>query len=94
MIRLFVVSISPHHKIDPRPALVAEALGMDQPGWPADPATHLAMAQSLLRDNPTAFALLMSLVDQFHLGGEPAQGRRSIIPYVRPYKCLRPEISM
>jgi len=94
MIRLIANKLAPHLKKDPRPDLVAEALGMDQPGWPADPKTHLGMAQELLRTDPEAFAVLMHYVDQLDLGGVPSREPHCLIRYVGPGKCLRPEISM
>ncbi|GEM_PF-3342534 len=66
------------HQHDPRPALVARALGMDVAGWPADPATHLGMAQRLLQANPAAFAALMSRLDQLELGIPTPQGKGPI----------------
>lgn len=94
MIRHIAYRLAPHLTNDPRPALVAEAVGMDQPGWPADPKTHLRMAQELLRRDPEAFAILMNYVDQLDLGGVPSREPHRLIPHVWPGRCLRPEISM
>lgn len=80
--------LAPQH--DPRPALVAKALGMDIAGWPADPVSHLGMAQRLLRTDPSAFSALMSRLDQLELGSPtPRVGR-----HFKAFTCLRPEISM
>lgn len=94
MIRLIAYKLAPHLLNDPRPALVAAAVGMDQPGWPADPATHLGMAQNLLRNDPTAFAILMHRLDQLELGSSSPRGKHHFTADFWPHTCLRPEISM
>lgn len=54
---------------DPRPQLVADAFGMDMPGWPADPNTHLALAKKLLLTDSVAFTGLLNRMDQLVLVG-------------------------
>ena len=90
MFRIIATKIVPMLMHDPRPALVAEILGMDQPGWARDPATHLALAVALLNEDPAAFADLMNKVDQVALGSVIKRGNRHSWPHI----VGRPEISM